>query len=124
MQLRPSWAGRWKRLPKPAIKQVHDYLASLSDEEFFRLLDEHANGDFAVMLRETGTITRPIEVKAEAEPLSYCEACDKSMATHSPFCPRCGGSLEDAVEAKAGADTRPVIFEQPEGIWRPDTDHA
>lgn len=30
------------------------------------------------------------------EPLSYCEACNKRFATHSPFCLLCGGPLEDA----------------------------
>lgn len=50
-----------------AINKVHDYLLGLSDAEFDKLLSEHADGDFAVMLRETGALRvrgEPIEETA------------------------------------------------------------
>ena len=39
-----------------AIEEVLNELLALSDADFHEALEEHANGDFANMLRETNTL--------------------------------------------------------------------
>lgn len=71
-----------------AVDQVVEYLDSLSEAEFDKFLDSHGNGDFAVMLRETGALEAQMEesqmlgralVPAMALPILWAETASLNV---------------------------------------------